>query len=1609
MTSNRYELTIYVPTYNRHDKLKYCLDIISREIIGFEDRVLVFVSNNGSSDGTRAYLESLDHTWLRIRHNEENVGSTQNILYCFNLPFETEFVWPVGDDDYLMPNSLSGILSIIHRYPTADYIFCNTTAFRHQQSTEILKKYLATGSIEGGIPKSRKYTGTTLVDFEQLIDPDIADTLLGELMVHCFRQSSIQFDIKELTGLNPDTADWDNLDFESAGKLTHPHTLPFLRCFTAKTKAVYCDVPRTFNFWGSAGWLVNYDHIFPIGLLFLISQYKERGFISDEKLINLLNYYYSIMRGPLTRQINGQSTARPFNPKIKAIMYEFLFQYMNKQFMSPPTEADKPLKPLIEATPKAIKSDSNTGIPDPEAPLASIIILTHKQLDLTKLCLESIEAHTPESHEIIIVDNASTDGTLDYLRRYESAHSNVHVIANKENLGFAGGNNQGLALSRGEYVLLLNNDTVVTDGWLSRMLATLKNHPEAGLVGPMSNFVSGPQLISEVPYKNMEQMHQFAKQIAEKNSGQTAESFRLVGFCLMARRAVIDRIGGLDERFGSGNFEDDDFCVRAAIAGFKSLIAKDVFIHHVGGQTFQALNINYKRSLERNWDIFKSKWNIPATIPCGSVYTISWDTRDQSRYYIPLTSGGLSSAIPTDLNAGGNHSSPHRPAAAEAVNPQEPSGQRERQNSAIRGIFSAEPESIIPPLTKSEFDKGLISIIIPVHSGDLHACVSSLRKHTKEAHEVIFVDRGAAPGVKKWLTKAVKDNHHFQLLEYDQETNLVQSLNTGINQSKGEYIVLLFDDVVVDEGWLPDMLGFLHSSENTGIVGPMSDTASGMQRAEGFNSTSKEERISFRERNRHRRMYVRYLEGFCLLFRRSLLSSIDLLDEAFGADKHVFDDFCVRSVLKGYRNVIAGNVFVHNGGGIHGLMSRDRTFFDEKWRGLEASSSLAEKVLTVNAMETARSLFNKGSVDDAVKILIGRIGFSPHENKLYYLLAEMLIEEKKFQDALGALKEMAVVEGDAEYHEALGYGHEGLALYREAKEHADMALAINGRSAPALNLKGILAYRKGETENAEEQFLLALEADPGYGEPYTNLGMLKWLAGDQEGALDLFEKGFILSPDRCDVCTAYYDAVNILDLHGRAEPIFSEARSAYPENMRILFLLIDLLLKQDKHQEAMKLVERAMVHQGMDEGILAAALEIRKKIGPKIIEKAKYSKTKSAPSLSVCMIVKNEEKHLAYCLNSLTPVADEMIVVDTGSTDKTKVIAEAFGARIFDFEWINDFSAARNHSLSQAQGDWILVMDADEVISGQDYAKLKKLLHKKKESAYILATRNYVHRTAGDGWVCNDNSYIYEQAGRGWFPSTKVRLFPNNKNIRFEQPIHELVEYSLQKIGMGAKESGVPVHHYGELDATKATAKDEQYYALGLKKMKESGGDFKSVWELAVQAGELGKFEESIELWHKVIGFKHREAAAYFNLANHYLNLGRYEESHECSRKAYALDPRDQSSVLSFATAEFLAGDLNKAISALEGYLQGSDAQTSHAALLAVSYLLTGKTDEGLNLIRRGVKKGYNMVHYLQQQSQSLLTAGNRKRAISLLTTAIDMKYYTPQMQTLLDECRADA
>ena len=304
----------------------------------------------------------------------------------------------------------------------------------------------------------------------------------------------------------------------------------------------------------------------------------------------------------------------------------------------------------------------------------------------------------------------------------------------------------------------------------------------------------------------------------------------------------------------------------------------------------------------------------------------------------------------------------------------------------------------------------------------------------------------------------------------------------------------------------------------------------------------------------------------------------------------------------------------------------------------------------------------------------------------------MLIDGKRYNDALGILEAVPRGDNDIRQLALLGYCEEGLGHNDKAQEYAAHALAIDPSMALALNIAGVVAYKKGEKDNAEGLFKKAIDSDPSFGESYTNLGSLQWAAGEHTEALNLFERGFILSPTVADVVTAYHSAVAETGSFARAEPVFLDARALHPNDKRIAFFLIAMLIQQEKHDLAMREIEQAMIQFGIDDGILNAALEIRAKTGPLEIRPGSTRR-----SLSICMIVKNEELNLAKCLMSVKPVADEIIVVDTGSTDKTKAIASALGAKVFDFTWTNDFSEARNYSLSKASGDWILVLDADEI------------------------------------------------------------------------------------------------------------------------------------------------------------------------------------------------------------------------------------------------------------------------------------------------------------------------
>ncbi|WP_003540180.1 glycosyltransferase [Desulfotomaculum nigrificans] len=249
----------------------------------------------------------------------------------------------------------------------------------------------------------------------------------------------------------------------------------------------------------------------------------------------------------------------------------------------------------------------------PPRALTSIIIPCFNRLQLTKLCINSILAHTFVPFELILINNGSTDETKDYFNELIAMVPRVRVIHNRKNLGFGRACNQGMEIAAGDYMLILNNDVVVTDGWLSRMLAVGDAYKQIGIVGPLSNCVAGVQLVNNVPYHDLTGMHDFARQLAVQNATLGFTTIRVVGFCMLIKREVVEKIGGFDPRFGLGNFEDDDFCLRACIAGYQVWVAQDVFIHHFGGATFSSAGIDRRYSVEDNWEKFKDKWAIEAT------------------------------------------------------------------------------------------------------------------------------------------------------------------------------------------------------------------------------------------------------------------------------------------------------------------------------------------------------------------------------------------------------------------------------------------------------------------------------------------------------------------------------------------------------------------------------------------------------------------------------------------------------------------------------------------------------------------------------------------------------------------------------------------------------------------------------------------------------------------------------------------------------------------------------------------------------------------------------------------------------------------------------------
>ena len=256
--------------------------------------------------------------------------------------------------------------------------------------------------------------------------------------------------------------------------------------------------------------------------------------------------------------------------------------------------------------------------------LVSIIIPCYNSIKYTKLCVGSVLKYTTSSYELILIDNGSIDGTAEYFRKLKKSIktgmgrkiSRLATIISKKNLGVSGSLNRGIKISKGEYVCYLNNDVIVTIGWLEGLIRCAESDKRIGIVGCSSNSQSKNTGYVSLDWSSkMKEIQRTAILISLSRKGICKREHFIHGLCMFIKREVINNIGLFDERYFPCFGDDLDYSFRAKKAGYRLVSAMDVYIYH-----FYCRSTKSKIFLERYGKIedvsirskrlFISKWGL---------------------------------------------------------------------------------------------------------------------------------------------------------------------------------------------------------------------------------------------------------------------------------------------------------------------------------------------------------------------------------------------------------------------------------------------------------------------------------------------------------------------------------------------------------------------------------------------------------------------------------------------------------------------------------------------------------------------------------------------------------------------------------------------------------------------------------------------------------------------------------------------------------------------------------------------------------------------------------------------------------------------------------------
>ncbi|MFT4512445.1 MAG: GT2 family glycosyltransferase/Tfp pilus assembly protein PilF [Planctomycetota bacterium] len=267
----------------------------------------------------------------------------------------------------------------------------------------------------------------------------------------------------------------------------------------------------------------------------------------------------------------------------------------------------------------------------------SVVIPCHNGVELTRACIASLlEQETPPL-EILIVDNASSDGTADL----GELAPTVRVIRLTSNRGFAGGVNQGLLNACGDTILIVNNDTLAATNLLDALHDVLDTDSNIGACAPVSNHVKGDAHLMIGEFGQDTKNRKALADELQATAPLLQDADTLAGLCLLIRKSTLHKIGLFDERFGHGNYEDDDFCLRLRLHGYRLVIARRAFLHHEGHATFKLLGLDLKEQIAKRLEQFRDKW---LDHPAGRAtvagihgnYALAAQAAEQAQRHAPL-------------------------------------------------------------------------------------------------------------------------------------------------------------------------------------------------------------------------------------------------------------------------------------------------------------------------------------------------------------------------------------------------------------------------------------------------------------------------------------------------------------------------------------------------------------------------------------------------------------------------------------------------------------------------------------------------------------------------------------------------------------------------------------------------------------------------------------------------------------------------------------------------------------------------------------------------------------------------------------------------------------